>query len=148
MDHQAKEGGNSPKQQAGEKGNPTSSTGTQSSPSSTSPDATSEGETQVEDSVTSTLTSSPDSRSWRPCRPECLIVASIFMLISLLGSWAVVHLTLGSRGTEPFRIEASYDQPNGQDTSTAATIEPGFTTNCSVGKNRLDPMLCVGVRTC
>ncbi|KAM9354884.1 ALK tyrosine kinase receptor [Pholidichthys leucotaenia] len=46
--------------------------------------------------------------------------------------WAVVHLTLGggSGGGPPFRISASYDRPFLRD--DAATIEPRFTTNCTM----------------
>uniref|UniRef100_A0A3P8XUN3 Tyrosine-protein kinase receptor n=1 Tax=Esox lucius TaxID=8010 RepID=A0A3P8XUN3_ESOLU len=62
--------------------------------------------------------------------------------------WAVVHLTLGPRGTEPFRIQASYDQPIEQDTTTAATIEPSFTTNCTVGKCRFGSRIICCVSGC
>ncbi|XP_051804129.1 ALK tyrosine kinase receptor isoform X1 [Acanthochromis polyacanthus] len=46
--------------------------------------------------------------------------------------WAVVHLLLTSRihGGSPFRISASYDQRVPQDDT--ATIEPHFTTNCTM----------------
>ncbi|XP_027130698.1 ALK tyrosine kinase receptor isoform X3 [Larimichthys crocea] len=44
--------------------------------------------------------------------------------------WAVVHLTLGTHGGSPFRVSVSYDQRIPQD--DAATIEPHFTTNCTM----------------
>ncbi|CAJ1074058.1 ALK tyrosine kinase receptor isoform X1 [Xyrichtys novacula] len=44
--------------------------------------------------------------------------------------WAVVHLTLGTHGGSAFRISASYDQRIPHD--DAATIEPHFTTNCTM----------------
>ncbi|XP_044021897.1 ALK tyrosine kinase receptor isoform X3 [Siniperca chuatsi] len=44
--------------------------------------------------------------------------------------WAVVHLTLGTHGGSPFRVSASYDQRIPQDDT--ATIEPHFTTNCTM----------------
>lgn len=142
MHHQAKEEGDPPKLQGEEEGdsNPTGSSGTQSTPSPPSPETTMEGETQLEEEGTPALTPYPNSRHGGSCRPGCLLVALILMLISLLGSWAVVHLTLGSRGTTPFRIQASYDQPIEQDATATiepgftTTIEPGFTTNCTVGK--------------
>nr|XP_046204242.1 ALK tyrosine kinase receptor-like [Oncorhynchus gorbuscha] len=137
MHHQAKEEGDPPKLQGEEEGdsNPTGSSGTQSAPS---PETTMEGETQLEEEGTPALTPYPNSRHGGSCRPGCLLVALILMLISLLGSWAVVHLTLGSRGTTPFRIQASYDRPIEQDATATidpgftTTIEPGFTTNCTV----------------
>ena len=67
------------------------------------------------------------------CRPpRGLLLGLTVLLLSLLGSWAVVHLTLGTRGGAPFRISTSYDRPVSRDTT--ATIEPRFTTNCTVGK--------------
>ncbi|XP_020325933.2 ALK tyrosine kinase receptor [Oncorhynchus kisutch] len=128
MHQQAKDEGEPPKMQ-GEEGdsNTTCSTRTQSTPS---PETSTEGETQVEEEGTPVLTPYPYSRNGGPCRPGCLLVALIFMLISLLGSWAVVHLTLGSRGMATFRIQASYDRPSEQDAN--ATIKPGFTTNCTM----------------
>lgn len=66
------------------------------------------------------------------CQPWCLLLALTLLLLSLLGSWAVVHLSLGTRGGSPFRVSASYDQRVPQD--DAATIEPQFTTNCTIGK--------------
>ncbi|XP_072220857.1 ALK tyrosine kinase receptor [Leuresthes tenuis] len=47
--------------------------------------------------------------------------------------WAVVHLTLGTHGASPFRISASYDQRVPQDDT--ATIEPHFTTNCTMASS-------------
>ncbi|CDQ74248.1 unnamed protein product [Oncorhynchus mykiss] len=137
MHHQAKEEGDPPKLQGEEEGdsNPTGSSGTQSAPS---PETTMEGETQLEEEGTPALTPYPNSRLGGSCRLGCLLVALILMLISLLGSWAVVHLILGSRGTTPFRIQASYDRPIEQDATATidpgftTTIEPGFTTNCTV----------------
>ncbi|XP_046900732.1 ALK tyrosine kinase receptor [Hypomesus transpacificus] len=68
------------------------------------------------------------------CHSGRLILALIMLLLCLLGSWAVVHLTLGIHGGTPFRISASYDQHNDQnaDATRTATIEPSFTTNCTV----------------
>ncbi|XP_040917186.1 ALK tyrosine kinase receptor [Toxotes jaculatrix] len=47
--------------------------------------------------------------------------------------WAVVHLTLGTHGGSPFRVSASYDQRIPQDDT--ATIEPHFTTNCTMASS-------------
>ncbi|XP_039642946.1 leukocyte tyrosine kinase receptor isoform X2 [Perca fluviatilis] len=47
--------------------------------------------------------------------------------------WAVVHLTLGTHGGSPFRVSASYDQRIPQD--DMATIEPHFTTNCTMASS-------------
>ncbi|KAM9777843.1 ALK tyrosine kinase receptor [Neosynchiropus ocellatus] len=44
--------------------------------------------------------------------------------------WAVVHLTLGTHDRSPFRVSAGYEQRIPQDDT--ATIEPHFTTNCSM----------------
>nr|XP_046269410.1 leukocyte tyrosine kinase receptor [Scatophagus argus] len=44
--------------------------------------------------------------------------------------WAVVHLTLGTQGGSPFRVSGSYDLRIPQDDT--ATIEPHFTTNCTM----------------
>lgn len=63
-------------------------------------------------------------------RPFCLILVLILLVLSFLGSWAVVHLSLGARGT-PFRISSSYDQPGEMET---ATYDPLFLTNCTMGK--------------
>ncbi|CAK6962082.1 ALK tyrosine kinase receptor [Scomber scombrus] len=48
--------------------------------------------------------------------------------------WAVVHLTLGTHGGSPFRVSASYDQRIPQDDT--ATIEPHFTTNCTMASSQ------------
>lgn len=64
-------------------------------------------------------------------QPFCLVLMLILLVLSFLGSWAVVHLTLGARGT-PFRISSSYDQPGELET---ATYDPLFITNCTMGKN-------------
>ncbi|XP_028995578.1 ALK tyrosine kinase receptor isoform X2 [Betta splendens] len=47
--------------------------------------------------------------------------------------WAVVHLTLATHRGSLFRVSASYDQRIPQDDS--ATIEPHFTTNCSMASS-------------
>ncbi|XP_024910865.1 ALK tyrosine kinase receptor [Cynoglossus semilaevis] len=47
--------------------------------------------------------------------------------------WAVVHLTLGTHGGSPFRVSASYDQRIPQEDT--ATIEPYFTTNCTMASS-------------
>nr|XP_020498778.1 ALK tyrosine kinase receptor-like [Labrus bergylta] len=51
-------------------------------------------------------------------------------LLPVITGWAVVHLTLGTHGGSAFRVSASYDQRIPQD--DAATIEPHFTTNCTM----------------
>lgn len=79
-----------------------------------------------------TLTPDPRSGCGFFCQPWCLLLALTLLLLSLLGSWAVVHLTLGTHGGSPFRVSASYDQRIPQDDT--ATIEPHFTTNCTMGK--------------
>lgn len=66
------------------------------------------------------------------CQSWCLPLALTLLLLFLLGSWAVVHLTLGTHGGSPFRVSASYDQRIPQEDT--ATIEPYFTTNCTMGK--------------
>lgn len=80
-----------------------------------------------------TLTPDPRSGCGFFCQPWCLLLALTLLLLSLLGSWAVVHLTLGTHGGSPFRVSASYDQRIPQDDT--ATIEPHFTTNCTMGKS-------------
>jgi len=80
-----------------------------------------------------TLTPDPRSACGCVCEPWRLLLALILLLLSLLGSWAVVHLTLGTHGGSPFRVSASYDQRVPQDDT--ATIEPHFTTNCTMGKS-------------
>lgn len=79
-----------------------------------------------------TLTSDPCRRCRCLCQPWCLLLTLTLLLLSLLGSWAVVQLTLGTHGGSPFRVSASYDQRIPQDDT--ATIEPHFTTNCTMGK--------------
>lgn len=74
------------------------------------------------------LTTSPGPR----CQPWCLLLALTFLLLFLLGSWAVVHLSLGTQGS-PFQISAGYDKRLPQDDT--ATIEPHFTTNCTMGES-------------
>lgn len=76
----------------------------------------------------------PDPCRWCGClcRSWCLLLTLTLLLLSLLGSWAVVQLTLGTPGGASFRVSASYDQRVPQDDT--ATIEPHFTTNCTVGK--------------
>ncbi|TNN69980.1 hypothetical protein EYF80_019853 [Liparis tanakae] len=78
-----------------------------------------------------TLTPDPRSACGFVCEPWRLLLALILLLLSLLGSWAVVHLTLGTHGGSPFRVSAGYDQRVPQDDT--ATIEPHFTTNCTMG---------------
>lgn len=63
-------------------------------------------------------------------RPFCLLLMLILLVLSFLGSWAAVHLSLGARGM-PFRISSSYDQPGELE---MATYEPLFITNCTMGK--------------
>ncbi|XP_023208277.1 ALK tyrosine kinase receptor isoform X2 [Xiphophorus maculatus] len=47
--------------------------------------------------------------------------------------WAVVHLTLRTNRGSPFRISASYDQRILHDDT--ATVEPHFTTNCTMASS-------------
>lgn len=79
-----------------------------------------------------TLTPDRHSRCGFFCQPWCLLLSLTLLLLSLLGSWAVVHLTLGTHAGSPFRVSASYDSRIPQENS--ATIEPRFTTNCTMGK--------------
>lgn len=72
----------------------------------------------------------PNSPSSLLRRPVCLLILLILLVLSLLGSWAMVHLSLGTQGT-PFRISSSYDQPGELET---ATYDPLFITNCTMGK--------------
>ncbi|KAF4084330.1 hypothetical protein AMELA_G00127450 [Ameiurus melas] len=65
-------------------------------------------------------------------QPFCLLMMLILLVLSLLGSWAVVHLSLGARET-PFRISSSYDQPGELET---ATYNPFFITNCTMETSR------------
>lgn len=66
-----------------------------------------------------------------PCRPRLVILILLFLLFSLLGSWVVLRLVLGSQSS-PFRISSSYRTPTDRDT---ATFSPLFTTNCTLGKS-------------
>ncbi|KAF7202207.1 ALK tyrosine kinase receptor [Nothobranchius furzeri] len=59
--------------------------------------------------------------------PQALVSTDTLPRIT---GWAVVHLTLGTRGGAPFRVSAGYDQRIPQE--DAATIEPHFTTNCTM----------------
>lgn len=77
------------------------------------------------------LTPKPHRGCENVCQPWCLLITMILLLLSLLGSWAMAHLTLGTHGGSHFRISASYDQGTIDDT---AMIEPNFTTNCTIGK--------------
>lgn len=79
-----------------------------------------------------TLTPKPSRGCGSFCQPWCLLLALTLLLLSLLGSWAVVHLSLGTHGGSPFRVSASYDQRIPQDDT--ATIGPRYTTNCTMGK--------------
>lgn len=94
--------------------------------------------------TSATLTPTGGGGRGRVCQPWCLLLALTLLLLCLLGSWAVVHLSLGTPGGppggspggsprgSPFRVSAGYEQRLPQD--PAATIEPHFTTNCTVGK--------------
>lgn len=73
------------------------------------------------------------------CQPWCLLLALTFLLLFLLGSWAVVHLSLGTQGS-PFQISAGYDKRLPQDDT--ATIEPHFTTNCTMGESPVSTSRC------
>lgn len=80
------------------------------------------------------------------CGPRCVLVVVILLVLSLLGSWAVVHLSLGSRSNNgPFRVSSSYSQPGEQE---AATYNPQFTTNCTMGKNTFALSMYFGSITC
>lgn len=79
-----------------------------------------------------TLTPRPGSGCGFFCQPWCLLLALTLLLLSLLGSWAVLHLSLGTHGGSPFRVSASYDHHTPPDDTAA--IEPHFTTNCTMGK--------------
>ncbi|KAJ8401197.1 hypothetical protein AAFF_G00387790 [Aldrovandia affinis] len=79
--------------------------------------------------VPTTLT--PSSGPGGPCRPRHLILTLVFLLFSLLGSWAVMRLILGPQH-DPFRISSTYSQQNEQDT---ATFDPLFVTNCTLGSS-------------
>ncbi|XP_034381036.1 ALK tyrosine kinase receptor [Cyclopterus lumpus] len=60
--------------------------------------------------------------------------------------WAVVHLTLGTHRGSPFRVSASYDQRIPQD--DMATIEPHFTTNCTMASSPGPNVTLVGRYHC
>ncbi|KAG7511008.1 ALK tyrosine kinase receptor [Solea senegalensis] len=64
---------------------------------------------------------------------------ALFSTVTLprITGWAVVHLTLGTHGGSPFRVSASYDQRIPQD--DMATIEPHFTTNCTMAASSPGP---------
>lgn len=79
-----------------------------------------------------TLTPRPGRGCRSLCQPWCLLLVLTLLLLSLLGSWAVVHLSLGTQGGSPFQVSASYNERVPQDDT--ATIEPHFTTNCTMGK--------------
>ncbi|KAG8013513.1 ALK tyrosine kinase receptor [Nibea albiflora] len=83
--------------------------------------------------IRATLTPDPRSGCGFLCQPWCLLLTLTLLLLSLLGSWAVVHLTLGTHGGSPFRVSVSYDQRIPQD--DASTIEPHFTTNCTMASS-------------
>lgn len=89
-------------------------------------------QTQTEDAP-ATLTPRSGGGCGFFCQPWCLLLALTLLLLCLLGSWAVVHLSLETHGGSPFRVSASYDQHFPQDDT--ATIEPHFTTNCTIGKS-------------
>lgn len=122
MHHHAKEERDPPKMEGNEAATMSASSAALDSPTSV---------VQAEQAQ-ATLTPLNRSRCRFFCQPWCLLFALILLLLSLLGSWAVVHLTLGTNGGSPFRISASYDQRMPQDDT--ATIEPHFTTNCTMGK--------------
>ncbi|KAF5889885.1 leukocyte tyrosine kinase receptor-like, partial [Clarias magur] len=74
----------------------------------------------------------PDTSASALRRPFCLLLMLILLVLSFLGSWAVVHLSLAAR-ENPFRISSSYDQPGEQET---ATYDPLFITNCTMETSR------------
>ncbi|KAF7653444.1 hypothetical protein LDENG_00082740, partial [Lucifuga dentata] len=123
MQHQTKEEGDPPKMEGNEEAPMSVSSEVPDSPLSESVGA------QAEE-ARATLTPNPHSGCGYLCQPRCLLLALTLLLLSLLGSWAVVHLTLGTHGGSPFRVSASYNQRITQD--AMATIEPHFTTNCTV----------------
>lgn len=107
--------------------------GNEEPPTSASAEALASLSTQAQAEQTpATLTPRPGGRCGFFCHPWCLLLALTLLLLSLLGSWAVVHLSLETRGGSPFRVSASYNQRVPQDDT--ATIEPHFTTNCTMGK--------------
>ncbi|XP_029350160.1 ALK tyrosine kinase receptor-like [Echeneis naucrates] len=126
MHHQTKEEGSPPKMEENEEALMTASTEVLDSPSLQTSGAPAEPTQAV-------LTPNPHSGCGFFCQPWCLLLALIMLLLSLLGSWAVVHLTLGTHGGSPFRVSASYDQRIPRDDT--ATIEPHFTTNCTMASS-------------
>lgn len=125
MHHQTKEESDPPKMEENEEAPMTASAEALDSPSSETLGAQAE-------QARATLTPNPRNRCRFFCQPWCLLLTLTLLLLSLLGSWAVVHLTLGTQGGSPFRVSASYHQRIPQDDT--ATIEPHFTTNCTMGK--------------
>lgn len=123
MQTASKEEGEPAKVEAGQDGTSAEALDSPSSPE----DPGIPGVTGTSGSPGAALTPPPGPR----CQPWCLLLALIFLLLFLLGSWAVVHLSLGTQGT-PFQISAGYDQRLPQDDT--ATIEPHFTTNCTIGE--------------
>ncbi|KAI5618794.1 ALK tyrosine kinase receptor [Silurus asotus] len=97
------------------------------SPSASSPEMTEL--TQGEDVGYSGPALTPNSSTSLLRRLLCLLLMLILLVLSFLGSWAVVHLSLGARET-PFRISSSYDQPGELET---ATYDQLFITNCTMG---------------
>ncbi|KAI1895174.1 hypothetical protein AGOR_G00103580 [Albula goreensis] len=77
------------------------------------------------------VTITPSSSPWALSRPRTLVLILIFLLFSLLGSWALVRLILESQGS-PFRISSSYGPRNDKGT---ADIDPVFSTNCTLGSS-------------
>lgn len=124
MHQNTKEGRDSPKMEGDEEASMTASAEALDSPSETL--GAQAQQTQA------TLTPNPRSGCELFCQPWCLLLTLTVLLLSLLGSWAVVHLTLATHRGSPFRVSASYDQRIPQDDT--ATIEPHFTTNCTMGK--------------
>lgn len=125
MQHHTKEGRDPPKLEGDEEAYMTASAEALDSPTSETMGAQAE-QTQA------ALTPNPRSGCGLFCHPWCLLLTLTLLLLSLLGSWAVVHLTLATHRGSPFRVSASYDQRIPQDDT--ATIEPHFTTNCTMGE--------------
>lgn len=124
-------------QQTKEEGDPPKMEGDEDIPVSASAKAldspSSETFVAETDQACTTLTPNPHRGCRVFCQPWCLLLTLTLLLLSLLGSWAVVHLTLGTNGGSAFRVSASYDQRIPQ--HDAATIEPHFTTNCTMSKS-------------
>lgn len=128
MHQQTKEEGDPPKMEGNEAAPISASAEDLDSPSSETLGA----QAEQARATRATLTPNPRSGCGFFCQLWCLLLALTLLLLSFLGSWAVVHLTLGTHGGSPFRVSASYDQRIPQD--DMATIEPHFTTNCTMGK--------------